>query len=211
MNGDAEKEMETFWGHLKGIKEERDWAAYIAELASGASESIAAAKSTVQVRVFLLAGYGESSLGSLATPLEFLDPRDPTTGKRLPLGLNFLQLNREKTYELITKYIDIQNKAGKRISFAHDGRVHDLIFGQTNGHVGAIRTFLFHAVGSNMKTTEDVFKFVSQMIYQGDLRGSRAFLSIAAEEIAKLPPCDLALLIRCIVYCTSKDIVTSQL
>ena len=50
-----------------------------------------------------------------------------------------------------------------------------------------------------MKTTEDIFRFVSQTIYQTDLRGARAFLSVDAETIAELPPCDLVLLIRCIV------------
>ena len=196
---EAEMEVGMFWSALKAIKEERDWSTYIAELARGASESIAAANSTIKVRLLLLAGYGERSLGSLATPFEFVDPKDPATNQRLPLGLNFLRLNRGNTYELITKYIDIQNKAGKRISFGHDDRVHDLIFRDTNGHVGAIRTFLFHAVSFDMKTTEDIFRFVSQTIYQTDLRGARAFLSVDAETIAELPPCDLALLIRCII------------
>ena len=196
---EAEMEVGMFWSALKAIKEERDWSSYIAELARGASESIAAANSTIKVRLLLLAGYGERSLGSLATPFEFVDPKDPATNQRLPLGLNFLRLNRGNTYELITRYIDIQNRAGKRIPFGHDDRVHDLIFRDTNGHVGAIRTFFFHAVSFDLKTTEDIFRSVSQTIYQTDLRGARAFLSVDAETIAELPPCDLALLIRCII------------
>jgi hypothetical protein len=121
---------------------------------------------------------------------------DPATNQRLPLGLNFLRLDREKSYELITKYIHIHNAAGKCISFGHDDKVHDLIFRDMNGHFGAIRTFLF---SFNMKTPRDIFQFVSQMMYQTDLHGSRAFLSVAAEKIAQLPPSDLVLLIRCIV------------
>jgi hypothetical protein len=151
------------------------------------------------VRILLFAGYGERSLGSIATPFEFVDPVDPATHQRLPLGLNFLQLDREKTYELVKKYIDIENKAGKRISFGHDGRIHDLIFRDTNGHVGAIRIFLFHAVSFNMKTPAEIFRFVSQTFYRTDLRGSRAFLSVDAETIVKLPLCHLVLLIQCIV------------
>jgi hypothetical protein len=118
-----------------------------------------------------------------------LNPVDPATHQRLPLGLNFLQLDREKTYELVKKSIDIENKAGKRISFGHDGRIHDLIFRDTNGQVGAIRIFLFHAVSFNMKTPAEIFRFVSQAFYRTDLRGSRAFLSVDAETIAKLALC----------------------
>ena len=195
----VKNQVETFWGMFKFIKQERNWPVYVAELANGASESQAAAASTLKVRILLLAGYGERRLGAIATPFEFMDPVDPATKRRLPLGLNFLRMDREKTYELITKYIDIANGGGKQISFGRNHHIHDLIFRDTNGHVGAIRTFLFHTVGSDMKTPEAILRFVSQKFYLTDLRGSRAFLSIDAEEIARLPPCDLALLIRCIV------------
>ena len=199
LNRKTKMQVETFWGMLKSIKQERNWPVFMTERANGASESEAYAESTINVRILLLAGYGEKSLGSIATPFEFVDPVDPSTHQRLPLGLDFLKMDREKTYELITKYIDIANEGGKQISFGHDHRIHDPIFHDTNGHVGAIRTFLFHAVTFDMKTPEAIFKFVSQKFYQTDLRGSRAFLSIDAEEIAKLPPRDLALLIQCIV------------
>jgi hypothetical protein len=191
--------VDMFWSGLKDIKEQRDWAVYISEMANGAVESVAIAKSTITVRILLLAGYGERSLGSIATPFEFVDPVDPTTNQRLPLGLDFLRLDRNKTHELITKYIDIENRGGKQISFGHDHRIYDLIFGDTNGHVGAIRTFLFHAVRFDLKTPEEIFQFVSQAFYQTDLRGSRAFLSVDADKIDKLPPRHLALIIRCIV------------
>jgi len=82
---------------------------------------------------------------------------------------------------------------GKQISFGRDHHIHDLIFRDTNGHVGAIRTFLLHTVGSGMKTPEAILRFLSQKFYLTDLRGSRVFLSVDAEEIDRLPPCDLAL------------------
>jgi hypothetical protein len=115
------------------------------------------------------------------------------------LGSTFCGLDRKRTYELITKYIDIENRGGKQISFGHDDRIHDLIFRDTNGHVGAIRTFLFHAVSFDMKTPAEILRFVSQKFYQTDLRGFRAFLSVDAEKIAKIPLRHLALLIQCIV------------
>jgi len=145
LNQKVKNQVETLWSMLKFIKQE-NWPVFMTELANSASESEACAESTIRVRILLLAGYGERRLGAIAMPFEFVDPIDPATQQRLPLGLDFLRMDREKTYELITKYIDVANEEGKWIPFGHDHRIHELIFCDTNGHVGAICTFLFHAV-----------------------------------------------------------------
>jgi len=64
----------------------------------------------------------------------------------LPLGLNFLQLDHKKTYELIKKYIEIAEPEGKETSFFHNHDILDLIFTETNGHISVIHTLLFHLV-----------------------------------------------------------------
>ncbi len=196
---DANREIDLFWGWIKGLQEGQEWTSFIRELTLHASKSTAVAESAINLRLLFLAGYGEKNLGSIATPVQFVDPKDPTTQQRLPLGLNFLRLDREKTCELISKYVVIQNKLGKRISFGDQNVVHKLIFDDTNGHVGVIRTFLHHAIGSDITTIEDLFRFTSHTIYQSDLRGYRTFLSVDADRITKLAPHDLVLLIRCLV------------
>lgn len=142
----SRKELDTFWGEVKTLlKSGRDFSRYIAALSDGASTSAAESMSTVHVRLLCLAGYGEASLGSVETPLAFVDPLDPVTNLPLPLGLDFLCFSREKTQDLITKYTKIKALEGKITSFSTDPEVRDLIFEKTNGHVGAVCTLLFHA------------------------------------------------------------------
>ena len=61
---------------------------------------------------------------------------------RLPFGLEFLRLDREMTHALITKFIEIKGVEGKKMSFVAD--VCELIYEETEGYVGAVRTLLFY-------------------------------------------------------------------
>src|SRR5260221_1106519 len=63
-------QVQTFFGMLKSIKQEKNWSVYMTEMANGASESEASAESTIKVRILFLAGYGQRSLGAIATPFE---------------------------------------------------------------------------------------------------------------------------------------------
>ncbi len=195
----AGKELETFWGEVKTLlKPGRDFSSYIDARSGGASTSAAASMSTVPVRLLCLAGYGEASLGTAATPLTFVDPLDPVTNLPSPLGLDFLRFNREKTHKLISKYTKIKALEGKMTSFSTDPAVRDLIFQETNGHVGAIRTFLFHIIRAGKKTKDDIIEFISSPKSRIELTVYRPFLSVSAETIQGLTPKDIALLLRCI-------------
>ncbi len=149
------------------------------------------------VRLLCLAGYGEANVGSIGTPLAFLDPEDPETGSRLPLGLSFLRLNREFTNQLIVKFIEVMASQGKKAVF--DSDVNNLIYEETNGHVGAIRAILSHLINSNRRSKRDVLNFIRQDVYQTDLNAFRTFLCVGKTAIEKLPSKDLTLLIECIV------------
>ena len=185
----AKSELISFWGGVKtGFK--------LMEVPDHAGTT---KSSPVTVRLLCLAGYGESKLGVAATPLEFMDPLDPATQQRLPLGLNVLRLDRDKTDELITKVVNINNLQGKVTSFSLDPDVRDLIFDGSNGHVGVIRTLLDHLVRTNKRTKNDVLNFASREVYQSNLGGYRTFLSTHEDEIQELSPLELALLTHCIV------------
>ena len=103
----AKSELDSFWSGAKIRFKPMEVPDH-----AGTTES-----SPVTVRLLYLAGYGESKLGVAATPLEFMDPLDPATQQRLPLGLNVLRLDRNKTDELITKVVNINNSQGKVIIF----------------------------------------------------------------------------------------------
>ena len=120
------------------------------------------------------------------------------THQPIPLGLEFLRFNREKTHELITKYTKIKASEGKITSFSTDPLVCDLIFNETKGHVGAIRAFLSHVICSGKTTKDDIIKFFSSSKSQTDLTVYRPFVSVNAESINELAPKDIALLLRCI-------------
>ena len=94
----AKGELDAFWGVKTSFMPKRDWTDYLAGLGPGQMT----APSPVNVRLLCLA---ETKLGVAATPLEFMDPVDPGTQLRLPLGLNVLRLDRDKTDELITKFL----------------------------------------------------------------------------------------------------------
>jgi hypothetical protein len=197
---DSRYEVDSFWSDIKIVFQAKlDWSNYYAELARGASQSRAASESGTNVRLLCLAGYGEMSLGSIATPLEFVDPMDPDTQTQLPLGLNFLRLDREKTHQLIKKYAEIMESEGKKTSFSLHSDILDLIFNETNGHVGVLRTLLFHLVTTDKKSREDILQFVSCRIYQSNLSGFHTFLSVNAATMKSLSPNDMALLVQCFV------------
>ena len=188
----AKSELDAFWGDIKtSFMPMQEWTNHVAGLGLGERT----APSPANVRLLCLAGYGEAKLGVAATPLEFMDPVDPGTQLRLPLGLSVLRLDRDKTDELITKFVDIKNSESK-MSFSLDPDVRDLIFDDSNGHVGVIRTFLFHLVLTNKRTRDDVLNFASRSVYQSNLGG---FLSTHEDEIKALSPLEIALLVQCIV------------
>lgn len=119
------------------------------------------------MHLLCLAGYGEANVRSIGTPLAFLDPQDPETGSRLPLGLSFLRLNRKFTNQLIVKFIEVMASQGKKAVF--DSDVNNLIYEETNGHVGAIRAILSHLINSNRRSKRDILNFICQDVYQTDL------------------------------------------
>ena len=149
------------------------------------------------VRLLCLAEYGEANVGSIGTPLAFVDPEDPATGSHLPLGLAFLRLDRQFTNQLIIKFIEVMASQGKKAVF--DSDVSNLIYEETNGHVGAIRAILSHLISSDRRSKRDVLSFICQDVYQTDLNAFRTFLSVGKIGIEKLPSKDLTLLFECIV------------
>lgn len=149
------------------------------------------------VRLLCLAGYGEANVRAIGTPLAFLDPEDPVTGSRLPLGLAFLRLDRESTNQLIVKYVEIKASQGKKAVF--DSDVNDLIYEETNGHVSAVRAILYHLINSDRRSKQDVLNFIRHDIYQTDLNAYRSFRCVGKILVEQLPSKDVALLIECIV------------
>ena len=185
---EVKDQLDRFWGGVKsGFKPQQRVGLGISNLG------------LTGVRLLCLAGYGEANLGGHATPLEFIDPTDPDTQLRLPLGLNFLRLDRDKAHEMIKKFVSIKSSESKRISFSLDPDVCDLLFDDSNGHVGAIRTILLHLVGSNKRTRDDLLDFTTRSIYQSDLSGYRAFLPAHEDTIKTLSHLEMALLVQCIV------------
>ena len=195
---EATKQVAGFWADVKYyVKPALVLADYVNDSLSngGTSKSMATSATTARVRLLCLAGYGETNVGSIATPLAFVDPEDPEKeNAQYPLGLNFLRLTRDTTDALITKFISIKGSEGKKSSFDADMR--KLIFEETNGHVGAIRTVLFHLINANNKTKDDMLNFFCHSIYQSDLSAYRAFLSVSENSIRQLPPNDMALLVQ---------------
>ncbi len=195
----AKGELDAFWSGVKtSFKQAQEWTNHVAGLGFG-NLGLTTASSPVTVRLLCLAGYGEAKLGVVATPLEFMDPVDPDTQLRLPLGLNVLRLDRDKTNEVITKFVDIKNSEGKMTPFSLNSDVRDLIFNHSNGHVGVIRTLLFHLVSPNNRTGDDILNFFSRSIYQSNLGGYRTFLPAHEDTIRTFSPLEMALLVQCIV------------
>jgi len=108
--------------------------------------------STTGLRVLCLAGYGEANVGTFSTPVGFMDPQDPVTRLRLPLGLDFLRLDRESTKQLILRFTKIQTSHRKALTF--DAEVFNLIYDETNGHVGAIRMLLHYLVDTRKRSKQ---------------------------------------------------------
>jgi hypothetical protein len=75
-----------------------------------------------------------------------------------------------------------------------DADVHELIYEETNGHVGAVRTLLFHFVSTDKRSKQDVIDFTRREVYQSDLSAYRAFLSVSEATIRRLLPEHLAIL-----------------
>jgi len=75
---------------------------------------------------------------------------------RGPHGLGWVSFASiaRRPMSLSKRYAKIEESESKMTSFSIDPTVCDLIFEQTNGHVGAIRTFLFHVISAG-KTTKD--------------------------------------------------------
>ena len=72
-----------------------------------------------------------------------------------------------------------------------------MIYEETNGHVGAVRTLLFHFASTDKRSKQDVIDFIQREVYQTDLSAYRSFLSVSEATIRKLRP-DLAMLVQCI-------------
>ena len=114
-NEKARKELDDFWAEVKYfLNPGQDWSTYITARSAGASKSVAASISKIEVRLLCVAAYGEASLGSVSTPHCFVNPLDPATNLRLPLGLGFLRFDCEKTYELIKTYTKTYAKSRSR-------------------------------------------------------------------------------------------------
>jgi DNA polymerase III delta prime subunit len=150
------------------------------------------------IRLLCLAGYGETNVGSMATPLGFQDPEDPVTKCRQPLGLAFLRLDRQSTNKLVERFIEVKASQGKKTTF--DSDVYNLIYEATNGHVGAVRALLHHLVSSDRRSKKHVLDFVRHDVYQADLSAFRAFLCVSQSVIGRLSAQGLRLLINSIVY-----------
>jgi len=73
--------------------------------------------STTGLCVLCLAGYGEANVGIIATPVGFMDPQDPVTRLRLPLGLDFLRLDPEFTKQLILRFTEMKASHRKGVTF----------------------------------------------------------------------------------------------
>ena len=193
-NSKGQKEVFGFWAdvkfHVKPALKLEDYANYLHSMELSSSQATG-------LRLLCLAGYGEANVGSITTPIVFVDPEDSATGLRLPLGLNFLRLDYQFTEKLIIKFSEVKASLGKPTNF--DAETCDLIFNETNGHVGAIRTLLHHLDSSNRRSKQDIFDFIGHVVYQRDLSAFPAFLSVSQTTIGRLPSRDLALLVQGIV------------
>ena len=191
------QQLNHFWADVKFfVKPALELANYVQNPLSHSPTRNNPSSPTGRVRLLCLAGYGEANVGSIATPLVFVDPLDSTKNLRLPLGLEFLRLDLEMTLALIAKYVEIIESEGKRMTFGTD--VRELIYQETNGHVGAVRTLLFHFANTDKRSKQDVIDFTQREVYQTDLSAYRSFLSVSQATIRKLRPEDLAMLIQCI-------------
>ena len=195
----VKNQLNDFWAEVKAyVSSGMDWTHYTVARSAGASESEAMSISRVEVRLLCLAGYGEASLGSVSTPQVFLDPSDPVTGRAVPLGLDFLRFDSVRTSELITKYTKLKEGDGKPSSFADDQGVCDLIFKETNGHVGAIRSFLLHVITAGKTTKDDIIEFTSSSRFRTELTVYRPFLAVGERTLLRLSSNDMDLFLQCI-------------
>jgi len=106
---EVKDQLDRFWGGIKsGFKPRQEWTNHV-------GLGFINLRFTTGIRLLCLAGYGEANIGGHATPLEFIDPTDPDTQLRLPLGLNFLRLDRDKAHEVIAKYVNIKSSRGKMV------------------------------------------------------------------------------------------------
>jgi hypothetical protein len=94
------------------------------------------------------------------------------------------------------QYTKIKASEGKMTSFSTDPSVRDLIFEETNGHVGVIRTFLYHVIRAGKTTKDDIIEFISSPKSRTELTVYRPFLSVNEEAIQELAPKDIDLLLR---------------
>jgi hypothetical protein len=69
---------------------------------------------------FASLGMVRRTLDQFRHPRYSWTPQDTVTGRAIPLGLNFLRFDREKTYQLITKFTKLKEVDGKLTSFAND-------------------------------------------------------------------------------------------
>ncbi len=192
----AQQQFNHFWADVKFfVKPALGLADYIQKAWSGSAILNRTSSPTGRVRLLCLAGYGEVNVGSIATPL--VDPLDTTKKMRLPLGLEFLRLDREMTNGLIVKFVETKELEGKKMPF--DADVGGLIYEETNGHVGAVRTLLFHLVNTDKRSKQEVIDFTRRDVYQTDLSAYHSFLSVSEATIRQLWPDDLAILVQGIV------------
>ena len=192
-------QLTDFWAEVKAyVSSTMNWTHYTGALSQGTSKSDARSESRVEVRLLCLAGYGEASLGSVPTPQVFMDPSDTATGQVIPLGLDFLRFDSARTYQLITKFTKLKEVDGKLSSFANDQGVCDLIFKETNGHVGAIRSFLLHVINAGKTTKDDIIEFTSSSRFRTELTVYRPFLAVSERTLLRLSSEDKDLFLRCI-------------
>jgi len=195
----AKQQLNDFWALVKGyVTSAMDWPHYTDAIARGVSESDAMSESRVEVRLLCLAGYGQASLGSVPTPHVFTDPSDTATGQSIPLGLDFLRFDSARTSQLITKFTKLKEEDGKPSSFADDQGVCDLIFKETNGHVGAIRSFLHHLINAGKTIKDDIIEFTSSSRFRTELTVYRPFLAVSERMLLQLSSKDMTLFLRCI-------------
>jgi len=108
----------------------------------------------------------------LQHPLHSWILEDLITRSRLPLGLAFLRLDREFTNKLIVKFTEVKGSQNKTAML--DSDVNDLIYEETNDHVGAIRAILSPDLFStDRRSKQDVLDFIRHDIYQADLNAFR--------------------------------------
>jgi len=92
------------------------------------------------VRLLCLAGYGEANVASIATPLAFMDPGRSNDQVPTATSPRLSPPRREFTNKLIVKFTEVKASQNKKAML--DSDVNDLIYEETNDHVGAIRAIL---------------------------------------------------------------------